>query len=210
MGKLWTYTDTNNAKAQIDYIFINKKWINCTLNCEACSSFEGVSSDHRIVSAKICLSLCRNMTQTSKNTHYDWSSLNNRDINNKYMITLGNKFEALQEISKIFTPNDKYKNYVHTHMEAAVECITTKLRDKHSPMEDSGNMKKQDNMKTASLCNRRNSTNAKAQNLKKAQRELNNVYQKEQTEFIQGQMNKIRNSVEDKVLNSVTDSRWSE
>ena len=26
--KLWTYTSRNNAKAQLDYMFINKKWIN--------------------------------------------------------------------------------------------------------------------------------------------------------------------------------------
>ena len=25
-GKLWTYTYANNSKAQIDYVFINKKW----------------------------------------------------------------------------------------------------------------------------------------------------------------------------------------
>ena len=52
-GKLWTYTYTNNTKAQIDYIFINKKWNNIALNCELYSSFEGVSSDHQIVMAKI-------------------------------------------------------------------------------------------------------------------------------------------------------------
>ena len=34
------------------YVFINKKCNNSTLNCEAYSSFEGVSSDHRIVTAK--------------------------------------------------------------------------------------------------------------------------------------------------------------
>ena len=45
-GKLWTYTYANNTKAQIDYIFINKKWKNITVNCEAYSSFVGVSSDH--------------------------------------------------------------------------------------------------------------------------------------------------------------------
>ena len=39
-GKLWTYTYANNAKAQIDYILINKKWNNSALN------FEDVSSDH--------------------------------------------------------------------------------------------------------------------------------------------------------------------
>ena len=56
-GNLWTYIYANNAKAQIDYIFINKKWNNSALNCEAYSSFEGMSSDHRIVTAKIRLSL---------------------------------------------------------------------------------------------------------------------------------------------------------
>ena len=55
-GKIWTYTYANNCKAQIDYVFINKKWKNSAINCEAYSSFEGVSSDHRIVTAKIRLS----------------------------------------------------------------------------------------------------------------------------------------------------------
>ena len=48
-GKLWTYTYAKNAKAQIDYILMNKKWINSALDCEAYSSFKDVSSDHRIV-----------------------------------------------------------------------------------------------------------------------------------------------------------------
>ena len=56
-GKLWTYTYAKNSKAQIDYVLINKKWKNSAINCEAYSSFEGVSSDHRIVRAKIRLSL---------------------------------------------------------------------------------------------------------------------------------------------------------
>ena len=48
-GKLWTDTYANNAKAQIDYILINKKWNNSALNCEAYC--------YRIVTAKIRLSL---------------------------------------------------------------------------------------------------------------------------------------------------------
>ena len=51
-GKLWAYTYANNTKAQIDYVLINKKWKNSTMNCEAYSSFEGASTDHRIVTAK--------------------------------------------------------------------------------------------------------------------------------------------------------------
>ena len=64
-GKLWTYTYANNTKAQIDYVLINKKWKNSALNCEAYSSFEGVSTDHRIVTAKIRLSLRKNDKRTN-------------------------------------------------------------------------------------------------------------------------------------------------
>ena len=44
----------------------------------------------------------------------------------------------------------------------------------------------------------RNLINANAQKLIKAQSELINAFQKEQIEYIQGQTNKIRNSVEDR------------
>ena len=52
-------------------------------------------------------------------------------------------------------------------------------------------------VKTASKCNRKNPTNANALKLKKAQNELANIYLKEQTEYIQNQIDKIRDSVED-------------
>ena len=47
------------------------------------------------------------------------------------MIIQRNKFDALQEIYETPTPNDKYENFVNTHIEAAAECIPTKLRAKY-------------------------------------------------------------------------------
>ena len=94
-GKLWIYTYANNSKAQVDYVFINKKWKNSTMNCEAYSSFEGVPSDHRIVTEKIRLSLWKNATRTATAKHYDWVLLNNRDIRDKYVLELRNKFQTL-------------------------------------------------------------------------------------------------------------------
>ena len=132
------------------------------------SSFEGVSPDHRITAVKICSNPCRNMMQTIKSTHYDWPYYY-RDINNKYMITLRNKFDALQDLSEILTPNDKYENFINVHMEAAAECIPTKHR---VPWETLAVRKKWDNKKTSSLCNKRNPTDANTPELKKAQREL--------------------------------------
>ena len=111
-GKLRTYTYPNNTKAQIDYVFINKKWSNSTLNCEAYSSFEGVSTDHRIVMAKIQLSLRKNATRTMTTIHYDWALLNNRDIRDKYTLALIKKFDAPQNL-ETHTTNDEYENFVN-------------------------------------------------------------------------------------------------
>ena len=79
---------------------MNKKFNNNTLNGVAYSSFEGVSSDHRIVTANIRLNLRRNVVRTTKTAHYVWSVLNNMDIRDKYTLTLRYKFDALQEISE--------------------------------------------------------------------------------------------------------------
>ena len=50
----------------------------------------------------------------------------------------------------------------------------------------------------ASKCNRKNPTNTNALKLKKAQKELANIYLKELTEYIQNQIDKIRNLMEDR------------
>ena len=42
------------------------------------------------------------------------------------MLTLRNKFEALQEKSDSHTPNDEYKNFINVHLKTAAKCIPTK------------------------------------------------------------------------------------
>ena len=140
--------------------FIKKEWYKRALNCEAYSSFDGVPSDHRIVTAKIQLSLRRKTTLTTTTVHYDWSLLNNREIRDKYMLTPRNKFDALQENTETHTPNDEYENFVNVHLEAAAECIPTKQRTKSRvPWEILAVRKQPTDMKTASKCNRKNLTN---------------------------------------------------
>ena len=115
------------------------------------------------------------------------------------MITLRNKFDALKEISEILTPNDQCENFVNAHIEAVAECLPTKLKAKHRVLLETLAVKKKfDDMKTASVCNKRNPTNPNNQKFKKAQSELNYTYLKEQTEYIQDQINKSRDLVEDK------------
>ncbi len=89
---------------------------NGALDCEAYSSFDGVSSDHRLVRAKVQLSLRRSEIITTRTVHNDWYLLNNKDIRDKYTLTLRNKFDALQEISETPTANDEYENFVNAHL----------------------------------------------------------------------------------------------
>ena len=156
-------------------------------------------TDHQIDTAKIRLSLRRNPARITTTVHYDWSQLNNRDIRDKYTLALRNKFDAQQEISETPTPNDEYENFVNAHVEAAAECIPTKQKAKSRvPWKTLVVRKKRTYVKTAFKCNRKNTTNINALKLKKAQNELANVYLKEPTEYIQNQINKIRDSVEDR------------
>ena len=99
-------TYLNNSKPQLDCIFISKKWITSPLNCETYTSFEGTSSDHRIVWAKIRLSLRRNTKQTTKALRRDWSSFTTSDIRNQYTAIVIRKFDNLQETSEIHSPKE--------------------------------------------------------------------------------------------------------
>ena len=46
------------------------------------------------------------------------------------MLTLRNKFDALQEKTETHTLNDKYENFINALLEVAAECIPTKQRAK--------------------------------------------------------------------------------
>ena len=58
------------------------------------------------------------------------SALTNRDINNKYTVTIREAFNTLLGLSETQTPNDKYEYLVNDPMEVAAECISAKPRDK--------------------------------------------------------------------------------
>ena len=159
------------------------------MNCDAYSSFEGVSSDHRIVTAKIRLSLRKNATRITTTKHYDWALLSNRDIRDKYVLELRNRFETLQEKTEKGKPNDENENFVNPHIEAAVKCIPIKPRTKYRVQWETLEVReKREHVTIASKSYRK---------LKKAQYQSAGVYLTEQRENIQNQIDKIRDSVED-------------
>ena len=138
------------------------------MNCEAYSSFEDMSSDHRIVPAKLRLSLRKNATRTATTKLFDWAFLNNRDIRDKCVLELRNRFETLQGKTEKSTQNDEYENFVESHLEAASICIPTKPRTKYRvPWETLAVREKRGLVKTAPKSYRKNLTNTNAKKTKK-------------------------------------------
>ena len=144
------------------------------MNCEAYSSFEGVFSDHRIVTAKIQLSLRKSATRTATTKHHNWALFNNKDIRDKYVLELRNWFETLQEKIEKCTPNDEYENFVNALLEAAANFIPTKIRTKYRVLWEMLAVKEKiADVKTASKCYWKNPTNTIALKLKKGSKWIN-------------------------------------
>ena len=100
-----------------------------------------------------------------------------------------NRFETQQEKTEKGTPNDEYENFVNAHLEAAANCIPAKPKTKYRvPWETLAVRKKRADVKTASKSYRKNPTITNAPKLKKAQNELTSIYLKEQTEYVQNQI----------------------
>ena len=55
-NRLWNHRRPNGQRVQLDYILVRKKWINSIKNSRAYCSFEGIQSDHRIVSCRCQIS----------------------------------------------------------------------------------------------------------------------------------------------------------
>ena len=97
------------------------------------------------------------------------------------------------------TPNYEYENFVNAHLEAAAKYIPTKHKTKYRvPWETLAVREKRALVKTTSKNYRKNPTNTNALKLKTAHYQLAGIYIKEQTEYIQNQIDKIRDSVEDR------------
>ena len=97
------------------------------------------------------------------------------------------------------TPNDEYENFFNAHLEMAAKCNPAKPRTKYRvPWETLEVGEKRAHVKTASKSYRKNPTNTNARKLKKAQYQLAGIYLKKQTEYIQNQIDKIRDSEEDR------------
>ena len=129
-GKLWTYISPTGSKFQLDYILVRKKWRNSLKNAEAYNTFASVGSDHRMVTARIKLSLRKNMTAPRKK-RYNWSVLTtDKELQNQYTIEVKNRFNLLIDESESAT--SRYGRFVEASQEPADKVIPVKESNKRT------------------------------------------------------------------------------
>ena len=194
-SKLWTHTYAHGMKAQLDYMFVNKKWINSIVNSEAYNTFEGVISDHRIVSLKIRLSLRANKLTKSSTPCYDWSALSNQNTRYLYTVAVRNRFDALQSETESTSANTMYENFIEAHNYASKNAIPLKRKMKRKiPWETEAITEKRNILKSAA--NRKNAipTRASARLFVDAQKDLVETYESEQAKYVQERIDTINNA----------------
>jgi hypothetical protein len=147
-GKLWTYISPGGCKYQLDYILIRRKWKNSVLNAEAYNTFASVGSDHRIISAKIRLSL-RKAKNIQRKKQYNWKMLSSdTTLQSQYTIKVCNKFQPLQDIEESAT--EEYARFIKANEEATKEVIPVlKTVRKANVSNDPRVNKARDNIKEA-------------------------------------------------------------
>ncbi|XP_030839582.1 uncharacterized protein LOC115923289 [Strongylocentrotus purpuratus] len=125
-GKLWTYISPGGSKCQLDYILIRKKWRNSLNNVEAYSIFASVGSDHRIVSARVRLSLRKSKT-LAKGKQHDWKLLStDNHLQKLYSIEVRNRFQPLEKEEESAT--ERYERFITAHKEATEKVIPVKKK----------------------------------------------------------------------------------
>ena len=192
------------TEPKLNYLFINKKWINSVINCEAYNTFQGVYSDHRIASLKIRLRA--NKKQALNRTRYD-----------HYTTVVKNRLSALQADDEFTTANSTYENFVRSHHEAAAKCIPVKPKIKSRvPWESKQVIEKRVCLKKASNLKRTKPTKSNMAKFKKAQKDLVETYVSEQRLYVLSQIDKLKNAAENrqssvawKTVNEVTGRKTS-
>ena len=97
-------------------------------NAEAYSTFASVGSDHRIVSARIKLSL-RKSEKIPRKKQYDWKTLStDTSLQEKSAVEVRNRFEVLEDKEESAT--DKNDRFIKANKEAAEKIIPVRKRAK--------------------------------------------------------------------------------
>ena len=106
---------------------VSKKERNSIHNVDAYNSFSSLGSDHRLVTTKIRLSLRMSKTP-AKHKYYDWSVLRDKELQEKYTITVRDRYAEIYNEEDDIT--EQYGKLVQSNAEASEKLIPVIKRAK--------------------------------------------------------------------------------
>ena len=122
--KLWTFQYPDSTKAQIDFILVRRKWRNSIRNVEAYSSFSTVGSDHRIVTARVQLSLRAPKRRPNKPRSLNFKALSrDSQLQERYAVEVLNRFNVLVDEHQDLPAQEKYNCLSAACLDAAKEVL---------------------------------------------------------------------------------------
>lgn len=178
INRLWTHRRPNGQLVQLDFILARKKWINSIKNSRAYSSFEGINSDHRIVSCKCQISYrkCRTPKKDPMK-RIDWKKVT-RDtfLSEQFTVAVYNRFGSLCDELQEPTISTTYDTLVAANQEVALEMLPKKSKRIHNIAASDKVTKARDALKNASMKHNARSTRTSQKLLESAKATLDKAY----------------------------------
>ena len=198
-GKLWTFQYPNGARSQLDYIAINNKWKNSACDCSAYSSFVSVGSDHRIVTAKLRLSLRATKAGNKRTSKYDWKKFRTDvKLQEAYAVEVQNQFSvlcSLQDVDEV-TADKKYSLFIEAHKKTASKTLPKKSKRPRNKVawEDDRVDQARKSLRDAHKQFNESSSEYNKETFEQAKKELDSTYTKVEGEYLQEKISNINSA----------------
>lgn len=133
-SRSWTWLHPNGqSKVQLDHILINGTWLNSVRNVRAYNTVE-LNSDHRIMSARISISLRAPKNNQCQHTTYDWNKLKtNCSLQSQFNVEVQNRFDIVNANSLDDNIQTQYNNFVESIQQTTENLIgkSKRINKKH-------------------------------------------------------------------------------
>ncbi|KAJ8378699.1 hypothetical protein AAFF_G00237480 [Aldrovandia affinis] len=117
-----------SMRRQLDYILVRRKWRKSILNAESYSTFDSVGSDHRVVAARLRLSL--RVPKSAPRARPDWEAFaGSPELQANYTAEVRGRLHLLAEEGEPTT----YERFLSASEEATRKWVPTKGRHRASP-----------------------------------------------------------------------------
>ena len=194
-GQLWTFEYPNGDRAQLDYLLVRKKWRNSVKDSRSYSSFSSVGSDHRVISARIKLSLrVSKRAVPNPMKRIDWKEVStNSELSKNFAIQVFNKFQSLSS-SEINADNveEIYSHLIKSTEEVALATLPKKKT--RSQSKPSASVKVADarcKLKSSSLAYHKHPSQSNKIKMIMAKKELEDSYLDAEVDYISGKISDL-------------------